>query len=93
MRIRTKIWTPVADMMLTALCLSGTPACDIARALNRPEKECRRRAKELGTAMPPKTKPYSPSFAADGDGILPEKEDLMEAMWTGSRRGGYDVDA
>ena len=50
---QSKIWTPVADMMLAALCLSGTPACDIARALNRSEKECRRRAKELGTAMPP----------------------------------------
>ena len=93
MSSRPKIWTPVADMMLAALCLSGTTACDIARALNRPEKECRRRAKELGAVMPANPKPYSPSFAADGDGILPEKEDLMEAMWTGSRRGGYDVDA
>ena len=78
---RSKIWTPVADMMLAALCLSGTPACDIARALNRSEKECRRRAKELGTAMPPKPKPYSPSFASDEeDPFLPGREDLADDL-------------
>lgn len=79
MKSRTKIWTPVADMMLTALCLSGTPACDIARALNRPEKECRRRAKELGTAMPPKPKPYSPSFTSDEE-FLPGREDFADDL-------------
>lgn len=78
---RSKIWTPVADMMLAALCLSGTPACDIARSLNRSEKECRRRAKELGTAMPPKPKPYSPSFTSDEeDTFLPGREDFADDL-------------
>ena len=77
---RSKIWTPVADMMLTALCLSGTPACDIARALNRSEKECRRRAKELGTVMPPKPKPYSPSFTDEEDTFLPGREDFADDL-------------
>lgn len=80
-------------MMLTALCLSGTPACDIARALRRSEKDCRARAKKIGVVMPAKAKPYSPSFASDREDAAPVKEDLVEAMWTGSRRGGYDVDA
>ena len=80
MRSRSKIWTPVADMMLAALCLSGTPACDIARALNRSEKECRRRAKELGTAMPPKPKPYSPSFTDEEDTFLPGREDFADDL-------------
>ena len=79
MIIRSKIWTPVADMMLAALCLSGTPACDIARALNRSEKECRRRAKELGAAMPPKPKPYSPSFTSDEE-FLPGREDFADDL-------------
>lgn len=74
MRSQSKIWTPVADMMLTALCLSGTPACDISRALNRPEKECRRRAKELGAVMPPKTKPYSPLFYLRRGGHVSPRE-------------------
>ena len=76
---RSKIWTPVADMMLAALCLSGTPACDIARALNRSEKECRRRAKELGAVMPPKPKPYSPSFTSDEE-FLPGREDFADDL-------------
>nr|DAF36706.1 MAG TPA: hypothetical protein [Caudoviricetes sp.] len=81
MSSRPKIWTPVADMMLAALCLSGTTACDIARALNRPEKECRRRAKELGAVMPPKTKPYSPSFTPDEeDTFLPGREDFADDL-------------
>ena len=76
---RSKIWTPVADMMLAALCLSGTPACDIARALNRSEKECRRLAKELGAVMPPKPKPYSPSFSSDEE-FLPGREDFADDL-------------
>ena len=76
---RSKIWTPVADMMLAALCLSGTPACDIARALNRSEKECRRRAKEPGAVMPPKPKPYSPSFSSDEE-FLPGREDFADDL-------------
>lgn len=80
MIIRSKIWTPVADMMLTALCLSGTPACDIARALNRSEKECRARAKKIGVVMPAKAKPYSPSFASDREDAIPVNEDLGEIL-------------
>lgn len=68
-------------MMLTALCLSGTPACDIARALNRSEKECRRRAKELGAVMTPKPKPYSPSFTSDEElGREDFADDLTEVL-------------
>lgn len=66
-------------MMLAALCLSGTPACDIARALNRSEKECRRRAKELGTEMPPKPKPYGPSFTSDEE-FIPGREDFADDL-------------
>lgn len=72
-------WTEVQDMMLTAMALSGVPACDIARALNRPEKECRRRAKELGAVMPPKPKPYSPSFTSDEE-FLPGREDFADDL-------------
>lgn len=81
MSSRPKIWTPVADMMLTALCLSGTPACDIARALRRSDKECRRRAKELGAVMPANPKPYSPSFTSDEeDTLLPGREDFADDL-------------
>ena len=79
MRSQSKIWTPVADMMLAALCLSGTPACDIARALNRSEKECRRLAKELGAVMPP-----NPSLTAHlfrpTRSFLPGREDFADDL-------------
>lgn len=86
-------WTEVQDMMLMAMALSGVPACDIARSLRRSEKDCRARAKKIGVIIPARAKAYSPSFASDREDAAPVKEDLVEAMWTGSRRGGYDVDA
>lgn len=73
-------WTEVQDMMLTAMSLSGVPACDIARSLRRSEKDCRARAKKIGVVMPAKAKPYSPSFASDREDAIPVNEDLGEIL-------------
>lgn len=73
-------WTEVQDMMLTAMSLSGVPACDIARSLCRSEKDCRARAKKIGVVIPAKAKPYGPSFASEREDAIPVKENLGEIL-------------